>query len=56
MVWSDGRYLVHLQAFGQHELLSYSQQSSLGPRHWQIYPNHGWCIPAETSATQEKTL
>lgn len=54
--WSDGRYLVHLQAFGQHELLSYSQQSSLGPRHWQIHPNHGWCIPAETSANQEKTL
>ncbi len=53
--WNDGRYLVQLEGFDGHELLSYSRHGHLGPRHWQIYQNHGWCIPANTSATQEKT-
>ncbi|MFA7495055.1 MAG: ABC transporter ATP-binding protein [Acidithiobacillus sp.] len=53
--WSEGRYLVQMNTPDGHELLSYSSNGNLGPRRWGLVRNHGWCIPAETSTTQEKT-
>jgi len=53
--WSEGRYLVQIKTPDGHELLSYSNNGSIGPRRWGLVRNHGWCIPAKTIATQEKT-
>ncbi len=53
--WHDGRYLLALHSSDGQELLAYSRQSTLGPRHWKLRPQHGWCIPQTTATVEESS-
>lgn len=48
--WHEGRYLLTLQAADGQEFLAQSRRGDLGPRRWHLRPDHGWCIPVQSSA------
>ena len=54
--WHDGQYLLTLQSRDGQEFLAHSRHGALGPRHWKLRSQHGWCIPHPSATSQESQI